>query len=110
MARQVIKKLKVTLVTQHPEAVSYLEGYLRGIHDVGWIRMRPLYRFSNEYEWFVEIKEPRFAYSKMDGEEIGNDLGQHLELSLSDYKINRNWKHRRDYKIHVNELDANVEF
>ena len=41
MAKQVIRKLMVTLETEHPEAVMYLEGFLTGIHDVGWIRTQP---------------------------------------------------------------------
>ncbi len=111
MASQVNKKLKVTLETEHLEAVSYLEGYLRGVHDIGWIRMHPnRFRDKDKYEWLVEVKNQRFAYSTMNVEGIGYDLGQSLELCLSDYKINHKWKHPRDYKISVQEMDANVEF
>ena len=108
MGREIIKNFVAHLVTEDPTVVAYLDGYLSGVHDVGWIRMHKLQPcFGNK--WLVDILEKNIAYATMNAHELQMDLNKSLELGLSNlYRGMPGRQVQYKYSLFVNEMKPSM--
>lgn len=100
------RKLLIGLLTDHLEMAAYLDGYLTGINDVGWICRQNIVKNGNRYLFRVDVLDPGVSFNYMPVEEIERDLNDVLKRCLESYADRP--PQITDYKIRVKELKHDV--
>ncbi|HLC56062.1 MAG TPA: hypothetical protein VJJ23_02390 [Candidatus Nanoarchaeia archaeon] len=82
MPLQQERLVNIILETEHLEVFAYLEGYLTGLHDAGFIHRERIHSEYNRYSWDVSLNNKKCIFASMDRYKIKDDLTKQLSHGL----------------------------